>query len=56
LEKTPSDEELRNKTVVEICELVEKQARIIHNQQELIELLIGKEEYENMMKEEGKRI
>lgn len=46
LEKTPSDEELRNQTVMEICELVETQARIIHKQQELIELLTNNKEHE----------
>ena len=32
-------EALRNKTVTEICELVEAQARIIEERQKLIELL-----------------
>lgn len=35
----PSDEELRQKSVMELCELIEEMARTIHNQQEIIELL-----------------
>ena len=41
-----ASERLKNKTVIEICELVETQARIIHKQQELIELLTNNKEHE----------
>lgn len=35
--KLPESEDLRNTTIIEICELVERLVRIIRMQQEIIE-------------------